>query len=84
MIDIIPTHTVIMHNDDHNDFQYVMACLIKFCKHEALQAEQCALITHYIKKCNVKEGDLQDMYYISENLLKAGLTVTLEKYTQIN
>ena len=38
------THKIVLHNDNQHDFLYVIACLIRFCKHDAHQAEQCALI----------------------------------------
>ena len=37
---------IILYNDDHNTFDHVIDCLMAYCGHEVLQAEQCALIVH--------------------------------------
>ena len=56
------THKVVIYNDDVNSFEYIMACLIRLCKHEAIQAEQCALLAHMNGKCQVKSGDFLEMF----------------------
>lgn len=56
------THKVVIYNDDVNSFQYIMACLIRYCKQEPLQAEQCALLAHMTGKCQVKSGDFLEMF----------------------
>ena len=53
----IGTHKVRMYNDDHNSFLYIMACLIKYCSHEPIQAEQCAVIAEKKGYCDIKYGD---------------------------
>jgi ATP-dependent Clp protease adaptor protein ClpS len=79
-MDIADTHKLIMHNDDVHDFQYVMACLIRICRHEPIQAEQCALITHNTGKCSIKHGSWYDMQILSEELLSLDLKVTVEEH----
>ena len=37
---------IVLYNDDHNTFDHVIDCLMAYCGHEVLQAEQCALIVH--------------------------------------
>lgn len=56
------THKVIIYNDDVNSYQYIMASLIRFCKHEPIQAEQCAVLAHMTGKCAVKSGDFLEMF----------------------
>lgn len=53
----IKTHKLVLYNDSVNDYGYIMACLIRFCKHEPIQAEQCAIIAHNVGQCSVKSGD---------------------------
>jgi len=74
------THKIILHNDDKNTFLYVMACLIRFCEHQPLQAEQCALLVHEMGKCTVKYGDLLTMLEISESLRNLDLKTSVEQY----
>jgi len=48
--------TLVLHNDDINTFDYVMDTLVEVCDHSLTQAEQCATITHYKGKCEVRSG----------------------------
>lgn len=79
-MDIIDTHKLVIHNDNEHDFAYVMACLIRLCDHNPIQAEQCALITHNNSKCSVKSGSWDDMDNLSQELLSLGLKVTVEEH----
>ena len=49
----VKTHKLTVYNDDVNSYEYIMACLIRFCKHDPIQAEQCAIIAHNTGKCIV-------------------------------
>ena len=40
-----------LFNDHHNTFDHVIECLMTTCGHDALQAEQCAMIVHFKGKC---------------------------------
>jgi ATP-dependent Clp protease adaptor protein ClpS len=79
-MDTIDTHKLIIHNDNKHDYSYVMACLIRFCNHDPIQAEQCVLIAHNIGKCNIKNGSWYDMQILSEELLSLGLEVSIETH----
>lgn len=72
------THKVILYNDDHNSFPYVMACLIRFCDHDPMQAEQCALLVHLSGKCAIKHGNYLDMFELSESLSNLDLKSSVE------
>lgn len=67
-----------LHNDDYNTFDWVIQCLIKVCKHEYEQANQCAHIVHFRGKCDVKYGDYETISTMKEKLQSAGLSVTME------
>lgn len=69
---------LILHNDEVNSFDFVIDALIEICDHEELQAEQCALITHYNGKCDVKKGENTVLEKMKNNLLDRGLSVTIE------
>lgn len=70
----VKEHVIVLHNDEVNSFDHVIDCLIDFCDHSDLQAEQCSLIVHYNGKCTVKTGELKDLKSRCANLLKAGLS----------
>lgn len=70
---------LILYNDNKSSFNKVKASLIRFCEHEHLQADQCALIAHNNGKVTIKEGDFMDLYNIKNNLDKYDLKVELIK-----
>ena len=70
--------TLVLYNDDVNTFEHVINCLVKYCSHELLQAEQCAYIVHYKGKCAVKHGPRPKLTPIASALLDKGLSVEIE------
>jgi len=76
----VKTHKLTIYNDDQNSFLYIMACLIRFCKHEPIQAEQCALIAHNKGKCSVISGSFDDMFSIKNDLADMGVKTEIQEY----
>ncbi len=74
------SHQLVLLNDKTNFLEYVIACLIRFCNHDPIQAEQCALITHNNSKCNIKTGSWDNIDNLSQELLSLGLKVTVEEH----
>jgi len=72
------THRLILINDDVNNYDYVMACLIRFCKHDPIQAEQCARLTDKKGKCDITSGTMDDMFHTMTTLQEMGLRIELE------
>jgi ATP-dependent Clp protease adaptor protein ClpS len=70
---------LIVNNDDHNTFDWVITCLVKICQHEFEQASQCAHIIHFKGKCDVKYGSKEQIIKMKEKLVSAGLSATIEK-----
>ncbi len=70
--------TLILHNDDVNSFDYVIEQLVSYCNHTAVQAEQCALITHYKGKCDVLVGEMAKLEGVKKQLQEKMLTVTID------
>ncbi len=71
-------YNLILHNDDINTFDYVIDKLVEICNHEETQAHQCAMITHYKGKCDVKKGDYNTLKSMKENFILSSLSVTIE------
>ena len=69
---------LILHNDDVNTFDHVIASLIDICHHEVHQAEQCAYIVHFNGKCDVKNGVFDVLHPIKDKLTSKGLSVTID------
>ena len=60
---------LILHNDDKNTFDFVIEALMEVCNHDEIQAEQCAFITHFKGKCDVKKGDVNSLKPIKDKLI---------------
>jgi len=71
-------HSIVLYNDEVNTFDHVIQCLMKYCGHEAIQAEQCAWITHLKGKCQVKYGAIEVLLAPCEALQQQGLSATIE------
>ena len=71
-------HNVILYNDDHNTFDFVIETLVDLCEHEATQAEQCAFIVHFNGKCCVKQGSEKRMLAICREMRRRGLSAVVE------
>ena len=79
--EVVATSTaafLVLHNDDVNTFDFVIECLVAICKHDTLQAEQCALLVHYTGKAVVKTGDFEQLLPMKTALTDRGLSATLE------
>jgi ATP-dependent Clp protease adaptor protein ClpS len=68
---------LVLFNDNDNTFDHVINLLVKVCKHDAIQAEQCAFLVHYKGKCSVKTGTVEELSIIAEILADNGLTVEI-------
>ena len=73
-------HELIIYNDNIHDFAYIIACLIKFCNHNPLQAEQCALIADNAGKCSVKVSDPISISYIKSQFDRLEIKSKIKDY----
>ena len=70
--------TLVLHNDNINTFDYVMESLVEVCDHSMTQAEQCATITHYKGKCDIRSGTLKEMKELRYQLISRGLKASVD------
>ena len=70
--------SLVLHNDEVNTFDYVMETLVDICDHSMTQAEQCATITHYKGKCEVRSGSLSEMKELRYKLISRGLKASVD------
>jgi ATP-dependent Clp protease adaptor protein ClpS len=68
---------LVLHNDNKNSFMFVKACLIRYCEHIPIQADQCVLIAHNNKKVTIKDGDFMELLDMKNSLEKHDLRVEL-------
>ncbi len=67
-----------LYNDDMHTFDYVIKALIDVCGHDFIQAEQCAFITHYKGRCQVRTGEREDLKPMKERLVAKELKAAIE------
>ena len=70
--------SLIVYNDDFNTFEHVINTLIKVCKHDSNQAEQCTYIIHYKGRCAVKSGSYPELKPMREAITDAGIKAVIE------
>jgi len=68
---------LMVYNDDFNTFEHVIKTLIKVCKHDAHQAEQCTYLIHYKGKCSVKKGMYEELKPMREGISSAGIKAAI-------
>lgn len=74
------THKITLFNDDEHSFEYVAACLIELCKHDAIQAVQCAHIVDGVGKYDVTSGSFDEVFDLKSAFEEVGLTVEIGEY----
>ena len=68
---------LILFNDDHNTFDFIIKALVEVCKHDSMQAENCALIAHYKGKCAIKNGSINDLRPIYVEMINRQILVEI-------
>jgi ATP-dependent Clp protease adaptor protein ClpS len=69
---------LIVLNDNHNNFDWVIHCFIIILGHTREQAEQCAMLIHNKGKYAVKEGSYEELSPFKDALRELGLGVVIE------
>jgi ATP-dependent Clp protease adaptor protein ClpS len=75
--DVLKQNEIVVFNDDYNTFKHVIECLVKYCNHDSLQAQQCAFIIHHNGKCSVKTGTYEKLLPIASVLSEKGLSTEI-------
>jgi ATP-dependent Clp protease adaptor protein ClpS len=75
---LVDQRDLIVFNDDVNTFDHVIESLVKVCKHEVEQAEQCTWIIHYNGKCQVKRGEYEKLEPLCVALLDRGISAEIQ------
>lgn len=78
LIEVEPLKLVLW-NDDVNTFDWVIESLVAICRHNPLQAEQCAFLVHHKGKAIVKElSDETKLKAMCQALCDRGLSATID------
>jgi ATP-dependent Clp protease adaptor protein ClpS len=68
---------IVLFNDDHHTFDFVIESLVDVCEHTMIQAEQCTYIVHHNGKCSVKKGEFEKLMPMCTALLNRGLSAEI-------
>jgi len=72
-------HRLILWNDDHNSFEWVIICLVTFLNFSPDKAEKAAWKVHLEGKEVVKNGSKDELAPYKKLLEERGLTVSVEE-----
>ena len=75
---VVEQKDLIVFNDDFNTFDHVINSLVKVCRHNPIQAEQCTHLIHYKGRCQVKRGEYQKLEPMCTALLDRGITAEIQ------
>ncbi|MEE4259330.1 MAG: ATP-dependent Clp protease adaptor ClpS [Bacteroidales bacterium] len=70
--------SLILYNDDHNTFDFVIETLIDVCEHDPMQAENCAMIAHFKGRCPIKSGTDKELLPYYTEMTNRKLTVEIK------
>lgn len=71
---------LVLWNDDHNSFEWVILCLNKLMGFSLEKAEQTAYTVHISGKDIIKTGSVDELMPYKKLLQERGLTVSIEEY----
>jgi ATP-dependent Clp protease adaptor protein ClpS len=69
---------LVVYNDDHNTFDWVIQCFIEVLNHAHAQAEQLSLIIHFKGKATVKTAPKNILKPKKDALIDRGLSAVIE------
>ena len=69
---------LVVYNDDHNTFEWVIECFMEVLNHTFEQSEQLALIIHFKGKATVKTAPMQELKPKKDALIDRGLSAVIE------
>ncbi len=69
---------LVVYNDDHNTFDWVMKCFMDILGHSDVQSEQLALLIHMKGKATVKSAAISELRPKREALVDRGLSAVIE------
>lgn len=74
----VKNNSIVLFNDNENTLEYVIWCLVRYCEHSPMQAEQCVTIVHHKGKYAVKHGSVEELIEIHTALQDRGLTTEIQ------
>lgn len=70
---------LVVYNDDHNTFDWVIECFMDILRHTSEQSEQLAMIIHFKGKAIVKTASFSELKPKKDALTDRGLSAVIEE-----
>jgi ATP-dependent Clp protease adaptor protein ClpS len=70
---------LIVHNDEHNTFEWVIKCFTEVLRHTTEQAEQLSMLIHFKGRATVKTAAFNTLRPFKDALVDRGLSAVIEK-----
>lgn len=77
--DVGDVSRLIVYNDDHNTFDWVIQCFMDVLNHTFEQSEQLAMLIHFKGKATVKTAPLQELKPLKDGLTDRGLSAVIQE-----
>ncbi len=81
-IELGETSFLIVHNDEHNTFDWVIRCFIEILDYDEVRSDQLAHIIHFKGKATVKTASFSVLKPAKDALCDRGLSAVIETKTQ--
>lgn len=78
MTDVGSVSELIVYNDDHNTFDWVIQCFVEVIGHTFEQSEQLSLLVHFKGKAAVKTAPMNVLKPLKNELVNRGLSAVIE------
>ena len=72
---------LVVYNDEHNTFDWVIQSFVEVLQHTVEQAEQLSLLIHYKGKATVKTASFDHLKPMKDALVDRGLSAVIEHQT---
>jgi len=69
---------LIVYNDDHNTFDWVIQCFVEVIGHTFEQSEQLSLLVHFKGQAAVKTAPMNILKPLRSELVNRGLSAVIE------
>jgi ATP-dependent Clp protease adaptor protein ClpS len=76
--ELLNSYKLLLHNDEHNSFEWIILCLITVLNISSVNAEQLALIAHNKGKVTIKHGSHDDLLLFKDAFNIRGIDTTIE------
>jgi len=78
LTDVGTNSELVVYNDDHNTFDWVIQCFVEVIGHTFEQSEQLSLLVHYKGKAAVKTAPMNILKPLRHELINRGLSAVIE------